>query len=66
MRAFEHPGAARLAGRVGARPPMPNNSSSNRAGFSVAQFRTTNGPSARRERAWIIRAATSLPEPAGP
>ncbi len=44
----------------------PNSSSSKRAGFSVAQFSATNGPSARRERAWIMRAATSLPEPAGP
>ena len=31
-----------------------------------AQFRTTNGPAERRERAWIERARTSLPEPAGP
>ena len=27
---------------------------------------TTNGPAARRDLAWIIRAATSLPEPGGP
>ncbi len=44
----------------------PNNSSSNRAGAIVAQFITMNGPSARRELAWIIRATTSLPDPAGP
>ena len=44
----------------------PNSSSSKRAGLSVAQLSTTNGPSARRDRLWIIRATTSLPEPAAP
>ena len=29
-------------------------------------MRTTNGPLARRDLAWISRAATSLPEPGGP
>ncbi len=44
----------------------PNSSSSKRPGASVAQFSATNGPSDRRERACTMRAATSLPEPAGP
>ncbi len=47
-------------------PSMPNSSSSKRPGASVAQLSATNGPSERRDRAWIIRAATSLPEPAAP
>jgi len=32
----------------------------------VAQFITTIGPPARRDRVWIIRATTSLPDPAAP
>ena len=32
----------------------------------VAQLSTTNGPSARRERACTMRATTSFPDPASP
>ncbi len=32
----------------------------------VAALMTTNGPSARAELAWIMRAASSLPQPDGP
>ena len=45
---------------------VPNSSISSRSGRMVAQFSPTNGPPARRERAWIRRATTSLPAPAGP
>ena len=37
-----------------------------RSGAMVAALITTNGPSARRELAWISRATTSLPTPGGP
>ena len=37
-----------------------------RSGDIDAQFRTTKGPGARREWAWMRRATTSLPEPAAP
>ena len=37
-----------------------------RSGAMVAQLMATKALAARRERAWISRAATSLPEPAGP
>ena len=58
---------ARRGCPIGSMPAStPNSSSSKRAGFSVAQFSTTKGPSLRRDRAWIMRAATSLPAPAGP
>ena len=58
---------ARRGCEVGSLPAStPKSSSSKRAGLRIAQFSATNGPSARRERAWIMRAATSLPEPAGP
>ena len=39
---------------------------STRSGASAAALRMTNGPAARRDLAWIMRAATSLPEPGGP
>lgn len=32
----------------------------------LAQLRMMNGPSRRRDRAWIWRATASLPTPAGP
>ena len=58
---------ARRGTAAGSAPAsMPNSSSSNRPGLSVAQFSTMNGPSARRDRACTMRQATSLPDPAGP
>ena len=39
---------------------------STRSGANADALRTTNGPLARRDLAWISRAATSLPEPGGP
>ena len=36
------------------------------SGVIVGALRTTNGPSARTEWAWISRAASSLPAPGGP
>ena len=44
----------------------PKSSASMRSGAMVAQLTATKALAARRERAWIRRAATSLPEPAGP
>ncbi len=37
-----------------------------RSGVIAAALMTTNGPLARLECAWIVRAASSLPEPDGP
>jgi hypothetical protein len=45
---------------------MPNSSISMRSGVMVAALMTTNGPAARADEAWIVRAASSLPEPNGP
>ena len=44
----------------------PNSSESMRPGGIAPQFTRRNGPEARRERAWIARATTSLPEPVSP
>ena len=51
------------------RPPAnsePNSSVSIRSGAMLAALTTTSGWPARRERAWTMRATTSLPEPGGP
>ena len=37
-----------------------------RSGVMAAALMTTNGPFARAESAWMVRAASSLPEPDGP
>ena len=44
----------------------PNSSTSMRSGVIAAALMTTNGPSARADSAWIVRAASSLPAPDGP
>ena len=44
----------------------PNSSDSTSPSGIAAEFTATKGPSARRERAWIARAATSLPVPLSP
>ena len=44
----------------------PNSSISMRSGVIAAALMTTNGPFARADRAWIVRAASSLPAPDGP
>jgi len=44
----------------------PNSSISMRSGSMVAQFTATKALPARRERAWIRRAKSSLPQPGGP
>ena len=45
---------------------LPNNSSSTRSGLIIAAETTMNGALARGLQLWIIRAAISLPTPAGP
>ena len=58
---------ARRPGAAGRRSPStPNSSLSMLSGVIVGALRTTNGPSARTDWAWISRAASSLPEPGGP
>ena len=47
-------------------PSTPNSSISIRSGVMVAALMTTNGPPARLDWLWIMRAASSLPEPEGP
>ena len=37
-----------------------------RSGVIAAALMTTNGPSARLECEWMVRAASSLPAPDGP
>ena len=37
-----------------------------RSGVIAAALMTTNGPCARAECAWMVRAASSLPAPDGP
>ena len=44
----------------------PNSSGSMRSGVIAAALITTNGPLARPDRAWMLRAASSLPAPDGP
>ena len=47
-------------------PSTPNSSTSMRSGVIAAALITTNGPSARAEWLWMVRAASSLPAPEGP
>ena len=44
----------------------PNSSISMRSGVIAAALMTTNGPFARADSAWSVRAASSLPAPDGP
>ena len=44
----------------------PNSSCSMRSGVIAAALMTTNGPLARAERVWMLRAVNSLPAPAAP
>ncbi len=44
----------------------PKSSESTRSAGIAPQLTRRNGPAARRERAWIARAITSLPEPVSP
>ena len=44
----------------------PNSSISMRSGIIAAALMTTNGPLTRAEWPWMVRAASSLPAPAGP
>jgi hypothetical protein len=54
-------------GRAGERAALvPNSSDSSRFSGRAAQFSATNGPSARRDARWMVRAITSLPVPDSP
>ena len=55
---------------LGGRPPCPRlrpeQLGLHALGMHGGAVKVTNGPVVRRERAWISRATTSLPAPAGP